>query len=448
MNIHELAPNDFEYFGRWVTPTLAWELIHRWGEGELLKNAYIKVESTMVLLDGHAFFPKSVRAEFEKKIKKALFPLRKVFFENYIEGSTKIINNFLELETKSIEELLENYTELECPWIAVFFMADCLEAEIKSRAAALGYDAEAVIASLVSSRKTLSTEAQDEMRNIKALMRAQKPGIDERIDSFVEKYAWMGTHHFWGEPLTRERLLSEIDNLKEIKIEEKTVLEDIDSDVRFLMNIAEGLIWIRTQCAEVAALVTYRHRPLITEAARSIGMGYDDIIWLTHKEIITAMQGGNIVSLEEIEARKKGWGTVLEINGSTVFTGDELSHELGRFVPQAAMHSNDVSEIKGTVASKGMARGIVRVIHVPHKVLDFETGMILVAPETTPDYIALMKQAAAIITDKGGITSHAAIVSRELGIPCITGTNMATQALHDGDLVEVDAQNGIVKIIK
>ena len=60
---------------------------------------------------------------------------------------------------------------------------------------------------------------------------------------------------------------------------------------------------------------------------------------------------------------------------------------------------------------------------------------------------ALIK-AAAIVTDEGGVTSHAAIVSRELGIPCVVGTKIATKVLKDGDLVEVDANNGIVKILK
>ena len=59
-----------------------------------------------------------------------------------------------------------------------------------------------------------------------------------------------------------------------------------------------------------------------------------------------------------------------------------------------------------------------------------------------------MKLAAAIITEPGGITSHAAIVSRELGVPCIIGTKIATKVLKDGDLVEVDADKGIVKIVK
>ena len=59
-----------------------------------------------------------------------------------------------------------------------------------------------------------------------------------------------------------------------------------------------------------------------------------------------------------------------------------------------------------------------------------------------------MKKSSVIITDAGGLTSHAAIVSRELGIPCIVGTKIATQVLKDGDLVEVDAEKGIVKILK
>ena len=75
-------------------------------------------------------------------------------------------------------------------------------------------------------------------------------------------------------------------------------------------------------------------------------------------------------------------------------------------------------------------------------------GDILVAPMTSPDFIVAMRQASAIITDEGGMTSHAAIVSRELGINCIVGTKIATKVLKDGDLVEVDADQGTVKIIK
>jgi pyruvate,water dikinase len=67
---------------------------------------------------------------------------------------------------------------------------------------------------------------------------------------------------------------------------------------------------------------------------------------------------------------------------------------------------------------------------------------------TSPDYMLAARKAAAIITDEGGITCHAAIIARELGIPCIIGTKIGTKVLHDGDLVEVNANHGWVKKIK
>ena len=75
-------------------------------------------------------------------------------------------------------------------------------------------------------------------------------------------------------------------------------------------------------------------------------------------------------------------------------------------------------------------------------------GDILVATMTTPDFFPIMKKAAGFITDEGGITCHASIVAREMKKPCIVGTKIATKVLKDGDLVEVDADKGVVKSLK
>ena len=85
---------------------------------------------------------------------------------------------------------------------------------------------------------------------------------------------------------------------------------------------------------------------------------------------------------------------------------------------------------------------IVRGVKDLHKV---QKGDVLVALTTHPDYVPVMRKSVAIVTDEGGITSHAAIVSREFGIPCIVGTKHATSVLADGDLVEVNAIDGWVK---
>ena len=110
--------------------------------------------------------------------------------------------------------------------------------------------------------------------------------------------------------------------------------------------------------------------------------------------------------------------------------------------------SNSSKTIKGRSASNGVAKGVVKIIdnkNVFKK--SFNKGEILVCEMTTPDYIVHIKNAGAIVTDKGGILCHAAIIAREFGIPCIVGTNNATTLLNEGDRIEVDACKGTVKIL-
>jgi pyruvate,water dikinase len=101
--------------------------------------------------------------------------------------------------------------------------------------------------------------------------------------------------------------------------------------------------------------------------------------------------------------------------------------------------------IRGLGASPGMAAGAVRVLHSPDEGFRFQAGEVLVAVMTSPDWVPLMRRAAAIVTDGGGMTSHAAIVSRELGVPCIVGSGRATRVLVDGEVVTVDAREGVVR---
>jgi len=96
----------------------------------------------------------------------------------------------------------------------------------------------------------------------------------------------------------------------------------------------------------------------------------------------------------------------------------------------------------GIPASPGIVTGPVKIIFSPREINKIEKGDILVTKMTTPDFVPAMKKAAAIITDKGGQTSHAAIISRELGIPCVVGTETATKKLKNGEFVTVNGKNG------
>jgi pyruvate,water dikinase len=100
--------------------------------------------------------------------------------------------------------------------------------------------------------------------------------------------------------------------------------------------------------------------------------------------------------------------------------------------------------LQGLGASPGIAAGRVRVLRSPEEGPQLERGEILVAPMTSPDWVPFMRLAAAVVTDSGGMTSHAAIVSRELGIPCIVGTQIATSTLSNGVTVTVAATDGLI----
>ena len=100
------------------------------------------------------------------------------------------------------------------------------------------------------------------------------------------------------------------------------------------------------------------------------------------------------------------------------------------------------------VACVGHAKGKVRKINSSQDVATFADGEILVAKSTCADYVVVMKKAAAIVTEYGGVTSHAAVVSRELGIPAVIGVAGVMATLQDGDLVEVDAHQGIIRKIE
>lgn len=100
--------------------------------------------------------------------------------------------------------------------------------------------------------------------------------------------------------------------------------------------------------------------------------------------------------------------------------------------------------VHGAAASPGIGTGHVRILKSPKEINRVKSGDILVAAMTSPDYVPAMKKAAAIVTDQGGLTSHAAIVSRELGVPCVVGTKEATTKLKEDLVVTVDGTKGVV----
>ncbi|MEK7648727.1 MAG: PEP-utilizing enzyme [Patescibacteria group bacterium] len=158
-----------------------------------------------------------------------------------------------------------------------------------------------------------------------------------------------------------------------------------------------------------------------------------------------ALMNGEQKILDNISHRLGGY-IIRDSVLSTDITFETFCSRSGYVLPEIVVKAPDSTELRGTVAYQGTARGRVKIVHRKEDLATIKEGDILVACMTNATYIFGMKMAGAIVTDEGGITCHAAIMARELGKPCITGTREATKRLKDGDSVVVDAYQGIVKI--
>ncbi|MES2014222.1 MAG: PEP-utilizing enzyme [Patescibacteria group bacterium] len=167
------------------------------------------------------------------------------------------------------------------------------------------------------------------------------------------------------------------------------------------------------------------------------------ILCLTKEEVYVYFTSGTLPSKEILEKRNQKACIVADEKSSELFAGEVVLE-----IEEILIPKNIDNVVKGQIAYGGKARGRVRVILDPEKPGDFKEGDILVAGMTRPEYLSLMKKAGAFVTDSGGILSHASIVARELKKPCIIGTKIATKVLKDGDMVEVDAEKGVVTILK
>ena len=146
--------------------------------------------------------------------------------------------------------------------------------------------------------------------------------------------------------------------------------------------------------------------------------------------------------------RKKGLG-ILFIKGKRTILNWKDSKKLEDFIEKRNKESlKKIKEIKGIVAQKGKFKGRVYLVKDFKNLKNVKKGMVLVAPQTRPQFNKFIKQAGAIITDEGGLLCHASMLARELKIPCIVGTKIATKVLKTGHKVEIDSKKRLIRIIE
>jgi len=201
--------------------------------------------------------------------------------------------------------------------------------------------------------------------------------------------------------------------------------------------------------------------PVVRDAChkiRDIDTIWDDADFIIRSTLKNAYPDlstyGTTILAEEIEnppplgVLKKRFETFVFIPGEYAAVGN-LDLLTNRFYFDYPKGEFNQGALKGERAfGSGVIQGIVRVIRRKEEAKTVQAGEVLVSPMTTPDYVEAMKRAAVVVTDEGGITCHAAIVAREMKIPCLTGTQVGTQIFNDGDVVSVDLHKGTVRLLE
>lgn len=274
-------------------------------------------------------------------------------------------------------------------------------------------------------------------------IRKKSKKLAQNLIDYAEESEYIGTHHWWGDPRDITKLIEDI-----IKVGDKQQQKNpkVPKEIRTALFVAAKATKGRLDSAMVGARLGYSLREPLTKLAKNNNIEYMDIIYYTPEEILDLIDGKTKADINLLNERKKGFSMFYVDKKLKITTGKENEEVYNHF--KSIVETKNIDGIiKGQIGCRGFAKGIVAILNMPKDNYKVKEGMILVASETTPEYIPAMRKAAAFVTDIGGITSHAAIVAREMGKPCIVGTKNATQNLKDGDLIEVDANKGTIRKI-
>ncbi len=248
---------------------------------------------------------------------------------------------------------------------------------------------------------------------------AMRRGVDP--SKIVHEFGWMKSRNGFSGEFT----------IAEVRKEQRQIMrkqkpahhrEVVPNKLRALVYQAREVVYLRTLRTDAVLEILMRSRPIILETAAHFGMSFHEVASHSIHDLIL----NNVTPYP-----------------TTYFATDGYDFAFYHS-PLITQQRRIMTSVKGTIAFAGTIRGRVCVVKNAEEGAKVRKGDILVAPMTFPSLIMAMQRAAAFVTDEGGLTCHAAIVAREMHKPCIVGTKHATQTLKDGDMVEVDANKGIV----
>lgn len=319
--------------------------------------------------------------------------------------------------------------------------------------------------SLLTRPIDLTIIEKEQMDFIK-LVRKTKVPTKKELENHAFNYPWLLFHEFDRERgisfLKKKLKLSNTNKInffldkKRIAQRQKELLNKIkDPKIDYLSSFFKRMALERFELKASWAGAAFLFSPVFQEIANRLNTNKKTLIWqLRSKEILSSLKTGQLnISSRKISNRFNSYLIWLDNNQIKFYDGEKSSDIERKLLGGGAFENFSVNRLEGKVACTGKVNGYVKVIRdydIMSLLKDsnkFKEGWIIVITMIQPNMAPLVKKAKAIITEEGGIISHAAILAREFNIPCVVGTGNATHVLSDGDFVEVDAENGVVRKI-
>lgn len=278
------------------------------------------------------------------------------------------------------------------------------------------------------------------------------PALHKEILKFLKRYRWVG-YDYDGPATSYEEVIKAIlerEPREKNKIKKKEIIKICgfsNSEIKFF-EIFSLLSFVKDARNTCDDFVHFCLDFLYEEIGRRHNLTKKEVRYLWPEEFERLLKGEAKYNKAYLNRKMKYCAAItyhVAKNGM-YFSSIESKEFIEGLLK--LNEQNEGSEIKGLSASIGVVRARVKIIHSFKDLVKLDRGDVLVTPMTSPRFVNAMAKCAAIVTDEGGLTSHAAIIARELKKPCIVGTKNATRVLKDGDFVEVDADNGVVKILK
>lgn len=315
--------------------------------------------------------------------------------------------------------------------------------------------------------KTSISKFEYDLLKYTNLVKESKKALETTAENLSEKYGWIPFGYdgpeYWDKNYFIRKLKKDIKTPieklnKELELIEQKDKENLKKRKKIVkkyklnkkqLDLIDRINTLATWTDERKKLTFkfhYYYSQVLLELGKRYNIPYKNLKYLFTEELV------NI---------KKSTDKMIKISEERINDELVLSFRNGKYFILSGKKKNKIlkeletrtsrQDIRGMVACRGVKniyRGKVKILLSPKEGNKVKNGDFLVTTMTTPDCIMPMKKAAGFITDEGGVTCHAAIVAREMKKPCIIGTKIATKVLKDGDLVEVDADKGIVRILR